>query len=291
MVNDPVAGPVADPVAVSVITVTHARRELLLEKAGTLADQELPATEFEWVVVVNGDTDGSARALEAWSAKHPDIAVATLREEPAADVGMARNRAAGEARGEILYFSDDDCLLAPDTLARHLAAQRRAPGTWLGPVDFRTYDADERWTPAPRWWQVNGANTSVPAADFERIGGFEDIVDGYGGEDLLLGWRLHRAGVRFGVVAGGEVVHSGPNPVRGGDLAKARRAGANAARIAEHCPGTALRLGVHPWSLAIKRALYGAPWSAWLARRAGGWFRYERAYFYGAIERRKARHA
>jgi glycosyltransferase involved in cell wall biosynthesis len=202
---------------------------------------------------------------------------------------VARNRAISDASGDILYLSDDDCLLAHDALERHVACQEERPGVWLGRVVFRADGRDEPWTPGPNWWQLNGANASLPAAAVAEVGGFDDALEGYGGEDLLLGWRLHRAGAPYGVCSAAKVVHLGPNPVAGADLLKARQAGANAVRIAARHPELALRLGVHPLSLAGKRVLYGAPWSGLLARIGGGRIRYERAYFRGAVEHLEAR--
>lgn len=279
----------AGPVALSVITVTYGRRDLLLQKAVTIAAQTLPKSAFDWRVVVNGDVDGTADALRAWAEREPKVRLHVFDSDRSEPIGAARNRAISGAAGDLLYLSDDDCLLAHDTLERHLACQEEQPGMWLGRVVFRADGRDDPWTPGPSWWQLNGANASLPAAAVAAVGGFDEELEGYGGEDLLLGWRLHREGVPCGVCASAKVVHLGPNPVAGRDLAKARQAGANAARIAKRHPELAVRLGVHPLVLAAKRVLYGAPWSRWMARIGGGRFAYERAYFHGAVGHREAR--
>lgn len=269
--------------------MTHARRELLLRKADSIARQTLPRTSFEWVVVVNGDADGTAAALYAWRLAEPEVRVRVLHRETNGPIGAARNRAAEVAAAELLYLSDDDCLLAPDTLQRHASCQEGRPGVWLGPIVFRTEDGDEPWSPRAQWWSLNGANASLPAAAWHAVGGFDERLQGYGGEDLLLGYRLQKAGLAYGVCAHASVVHVGPNPVRGADLDKARQAGLNAARIAERHPELAGRLGVHPWLLALKRLVYDAPWSSALRRIAGGRFGYEQAYYRGAVEHRETR--
>ena len=271
----------------SVITVTHGRRGLLLRKAASLDAQTLARSQFEWRIVVNGDVDGTEPALRTWAAAHPSVRMSIVVQPDNLPIGEARNRAMAGAGGYILYLSDDDCLLATDTLERHLACQEREPGAWLGRIVFRADDADEPWAPGPNWWQLNGANASVPADLVARAGGFDASLRGYGGEDLLLGYRLHRDGVPFAVCPDAKVVHVGPNPVRGADLEKARQAGANAARIVVRHPELATRLGVHPAILLAKGMLYGAPWSAALARAVGGRFAYEHAYWRGVTTHRE----
>ena len=273
--------------AVSVITVTHGRRGLVLRKADTLEAQTLAKSQFEWRVVVNGDVDGTADALRAWAEAHPSVRLSVAVQADNLPIGEARNCAVAGARGHILYLSDDDCLLAADTLQRHLGCQERKPGAWLGRIVFRADEVDDPWTPGPHWWQLNGANVSVPADLLAGVGGFDASLRGYGGEDLLLGYRLHRHEIPFAVCPEAKVVHVGPNPVRGADLDKARQAGSNAARIVALHPELAARLGVHPVLLLAKRALYGAPWSGVLARAIGGRFAYERAYWRGATGHRE----
>lgn len=275
--------------SVSVITVTHARRDLLLEKAETMAAQTLPRHVFEWIVLVNGAEDDSLSALDAWHKEHSELKLTLLQADPSVGIGAARNRAVTAAEGTIVVLSDDDCLLQPNTLERHLSAQRDVPAMWLGPIVFQAPERVERWLPAPKWWQLNGANASIPTAAYRNVGGFDETIEGYGGEDLLLGYALHRSGLTCRVLKDAVVTHVGPNPIWGGDAGKAYRAGHNAAAIAERMPELAFRLGVHPTLMAVKRVLYGAPWSTWLERIAGGRFRYERAYFTGASERRESR--
>ena len=273
----------------SVITVTHARRDLVLEKAETLLRQTLRPEAFEWVVLVHDDVDGTAVALHAFADAGPGFPVRIEVRNRLRSIGAARGAAAAAARGATLVFSDDDCLLAPDLLERHRACQQSGPGVWLAPVTFRSDDEERRWVPAPAWWHLNGANASLPADAYRDVGGFDADLEGYGGEDLLLGYRLHRAGLPFRVCPEAEAVHVGPNPVDGADSEKARQAGSNAVRIARRYPELAVRLGVTPWLMRLKALLYDAPWTPLLARWAGGRFAYERAYYRGAKQRREAR--
>lgn len=277
------------PPELSVITVTHARRELVLQKGDTLSRQTIGADAFEWVVLVHEDVDGTEGALRAFASERAAFPVRIEVRGRLRSIGAARREAVAAARGPTLVFSDDDCLAAPDLLERHRACQRTAAGVWLGPVTFRSEGREDRWMPAPAWWQLNGANASLPREAYRAVDGFDEALEGYGGEDLLLGYRLHRAGVPFQACPDAAVVHVGPNPVAGADPEKARQAGANAARIAGRYPELAYRLGVTPWLMRLKALLYDAPWTPALARIGGGRFAYERAYYHGAKARREAR--
>lgn len=266
----------------SVITATRGRPEALEAKARSLAGQTLAAERFEWIVAFDGDASDARRR---WAAAAPPCPTRGVELSARVGAGAARNAAVADARAETLVFSDDDCLLDPDTLERHLHAQA-TPCVAVGPVRF--VDAHERTTLAtrafarPRWWHLHGANTSVPTGAFRCVGGFDARLRGYGGEDLLLGWRLHRLGLPVRGLGGGAVAHLGPDPTRGGDVDKARSAGRNAAMIADLEPALAWRLGVHPALLAAKAVVLESPLRRGAARLAPGWARYERAYASGA---------
>lgn len=182
----------------------------------------------------------------------------------------------GHACGRVLYFSDDDCLLGPETLELHLEAQRE-PCLAVGPIAFHDHDSQWLWRPRRAgFWNVNGANTSVPAHAFAEVGGFDETLQGYGGEDLLLGYDLVRRGLKVHSVPGAVVDHIGP-PAMAGDLCKARQAGENAARIARRHPELAMRLGVHPGLLLGKSVLLPLL-RPWLGKR----IETELAYAWGA---------
>lgn len=287
--------PAAAVTKLSVITASYNRRELLLAKLQSLRQQTLPADRFEWLVCIDGSTDGSAAALRAALAQAaPPFAVTILELQQSGGVGAARNRCAVAAQHDTLYLSDDDCLLLPATLERHAAAQA-LPAVVLGAITFRSgpasvpaapHAAETEWqVRRPRYWHVNGANTSVPAAAFHATGGFPSWLSGYGGEDIVLGYQLERAGLPIRMIEGAGVIHEGANTAAGADPHKSAQAGRNAARIAMRYPQMAGRLGVASWQLGAKRALLPL-----LAPLLGARGPAEIAYTHGALaEQRSAR--
>lgn len=258
----------------SVITASRDRPQLLSSKLDSLIAQTLQPELFEWIVCLDQDTGESRQALEAAvAAAAPLFRVLLLDNPHRPGPGPARNHAASAASSKVLYFSDDDCLPDPGTLRAHVAAQRQ-PAVYLGAIRFA--DSSQPWLPRhPDWWNVNGANMGVPVASFWQAGGFPDYLHGYGGEDLGLGYALKQHGLKVQPLKGAAVTHLGPATGRGNNPDKWRQAGANAARLAGRHPGMALRLGISPWQLALKR----------LAAPVIG--RFEREYLNGALAARR----
>jgi len=72
-------------------------------------------SDFEIVLADNGSTDATPQLLAAWQERLPQLRIVTVRElGPAA----ARNGAIAAARGQLLAFTDADCIPASDWLAR-----------------------------------------------------------------------------------------------------------------------------------------------------------------------------
>jgi GT2 family glycosyltransferase len=62
--------------------------------------------------------------------------------------------------------------------------------------EFASVDFDVNALPLP-WIMFWGVNLSVGAEEFWRVGGFDESFQGWGLEDLDLGLRLYKRGVRF----------------------------------------------------------------------------------------------
>ncbi len=280
--------------ALSVVTASRGRHELLLRKAASLAAQTLPPSRFEWRVWLNEPAPAVAEVREALEALALPFAwwVGGGVDEP---VGRARNLAAAGARGRVLLLSDDDCLPAPGALAAHLAFHDATPGAvGVGPLRLpeelrrgRRAEPFERPAALGRralWLNVTGANSSLPADAFRGVGGYDEAWRDYGGEDPELALRLREAGLRFRHVPGGDAYHHGRV---WDDERKAYQAGRAHVRVwrRHQRAEVALALGVHPWLLALKAAALGGPWGRLLDPDVR---RYEQAYARGAREELRA---
>lgn len=197
-----------------VITARNAARTLGATLAG-LAGQDL-RERFEVIVVDNGSGDDTASIAE-----QAPLGVKVIRRPPGDGPGVARNEGAAAAAGEWLAFTDADCVPSPGWLREGLAALGAAdlvqgavapdPAATFMPFDHTV------WVERPTGL-FETANLFVAREWFERVGGFQDILETGGGrpfgEDAWLGWRLVRAGAREGfaerAIVHHEVLRRGP---------------------------------------------------------------------------------
>ena len=158
---------------------------------------------FEIIVVDNGSSDD---VEEVVAQSHRT----RFLREPQRSSYAARNRGARAARGEILAFTDSDCVPAPDWLARgtRRIEQAVSPAFVGGPV--RTFSHNPmRPTAAELYESIHAfpqrryiehlsfsvtANLLVSRAVFEMAGGFNGSLAS--GGDWEWGQRARRAGVR-----------------------------------------------------------------------------------------------
>jgi GT2 family glycosyltransferase len=198
----------------SVVIPTHDRVRTLRNTLAALAEQTVPRREFEIVVVDDGSSAATRGELRALA----DSFAFTLVEKEQGGLASARNAGAARARGEILLFLDDDVVPAPHALHEHLASHAETAdrvavvGSLPYPPHVRLdcflwylergghYDLyrDPRKyrRGSPPLPPLNG-NSSIRAAVFHEVRGYDESFRQYGSEDLELGHRLVKAGVRF----------------------------------------------------------------------------------------------
>lgn len=169
--------------------------------------------DYEVIVVDDGSTDAT-----------PEIAMSSprcryLRQEHAG-LGAARNLGAAVAKGEILAYTDDDCIPDEEWLLRISAAFDDARWVAAGGLNL---------PPAPRNWvealvaaspgapvqvllndeeaeHLPGCNFGVRKDALERLGGFHSDF-ATAGDDVDICWRLREAGGRLRFVPAAMVWH------------------------------------------------------------------------------------
>ncbi|HWJ11015.1 MAG TPA: glycosyltransferase [Nocardioides sp.] len=87
----------------------------------SLAHQDLPASSYEVIVVLNGPPDESPRRIDEARERWPDLAICTIRTDRAG-AGRARNLGIARAAGRYVTLVDHDDHVSPGFLSTLLAA-------------------------------------------------------------------------------------------------------------------------------------------------------------------------
>lgn len=95
----------------SVIMLTYNRKSFVDGMIADIREQTFP--DFEFIIVDNGSTDGTAELVDLHACDDPRIRV---RHIPKSSIGRGRNVGVAEARGEYLTFVDDDDRVDTDFL-------------------------------------------------------------------------------------------------------------------------------------------------------------------------------
>jgi cellulose synthase/poly-beta-1,6-N-acetylglucosamine synthase-like glycosyltransferase len=183
------------------------------ECATAVMQQTLPHDRFELIVIDNHRTP------------LPELATALppgciLLHEPQPGSYSARNRGLREARGEIVAFTDSDCLPAPDWLRTGVNALLDNPDlgfvggeielTWLGerPNIVEIYDLclglnQAEYIDRGRFCAT--ANLFTRMSVLEKVGRFDDTV--FSGGDRMWGERAVALGFRCSYMADAVVLH------------------------------------------------------------------------------------
>jgi glycosyltransferase involved in cell wall biosynthesis len=115
--------PERDHYTFTVYTGTRNRAHTLHRPYDSLRSQTF--RDFEWLIVDNDSTDGTAELVAKWQAE-ADFPIRYLRHENRGHHGSS-NRAVAEARGEFFLTLDSDDGCTPDALERLLAIWQGIP--------------------------------------------------------------------------------------------------------------------------------------------------------------------
>ncbi len=202
------------PAPLSVVVATYNRRRILERTLDALADQT--RRDFRIVVVDDGSSDGTGEWLEARAARSDEPRLSVVRQDNRGQ-GQARNRGLRLVDGGLVLFLGDDILAREDFVAEHLAAHEGADEARavVGFTDWRR--GEMRVTPLLEMVASEGhqfgyghmtpeeevpftcfytSNVSLPR---QALGEnpFEAAFEAYGWEDVELGYRLHRDGLKL----------------------------------------------------------------------------------------------
>jgi GT2 family glycosyltransferase len=197
---------------------TYARPERLRECLAALARQTLPADRFEIVVVDDGSPQPVVTPADTAAAG------ATIRiiRQSNAGPSAARNRGVQEARGELIAFTDDDCLPTPDWLELLVTAHRQSPDALVGGITFNGLTDDvfattsqmiidlvyEHFnTEESSAYFLTSNNMLCSRAAYSELGGFDTSFPRAGAEDRDFCDRWRASGRPLRLVPAARIEH------------------------------------------------------------------------------------
>lgn len=227
----------AGKIKISVIICTYGRNQVLERSLRAVADQTMPISDYEVLVVDNHPQNS-----------HLPVLIDQIREEkfgeypghlrlihcPITGLSFARNAGISEAGSEILLFLDDDSIACRDILAQYWKAFSIHPEagvigghiTLKRPEDCKMIwrDGWERYwsqfktgfceyTQVENWWEFPwGANWCARRMALMQIGGFRGRYgrrgnDFAGGEEIIAASLIQKLGYSIAVLPQSEVIH------------------------------------------------------------------------------------
>lgn len=165
--------------------------------------------EYEIIVFNDGSTDDTEEVAKSYGCK-------IVNSEKNIGPGMGRNLAAREARGEILAFTDSDCVVYPDWLKlieeifqdRKIFAAAGKYSDSLTPqfiAKFRMYESTFYTHQEKTFLNTSSSNNLMCRKEiFYKCGGFGDR---YVAEDAVFGYNLYKAGAAILLVPELKVAH------------------------------------------------------------------------------------
>jgi GT2 family glycosyltransferase len=172
------------------------------------------------VVVDNASADGTPAAIETWSAAcaFPIQILVERRKGPV----HARNCGCRAARGALLVFLDDDCLMDESYVTNALDCTGRTAemvlyGGRVGLGDPSDLPLTVKTDPTPRRWNIglhsarhenldnclHGCNMMMRRSLLEEVGPFDEFTD----NDIDLVYRCYLAGITIEYVPDIAVFH------------------------------------------------------------------------------------
>ena len=220
----------------SAVVCTYRRNERLAHTIESLAHQSLPAASYEVIIVDNAPEAGFDGIVDDLRDRWFGGDSQRLRHVtcPIKGLSHARNAGISEARGEIVYFTDDDAVVEEDCLLEIVRAFDAHPDfgviggqillqkpepcpAWLCPEleAFWSHFAPpyDQFTEVKRWQDYPwGANWAARRQVLLEIGGFRTRYGrkgrDYGGsEELVASVLAGRLGYKVGVAPRARVIH------------------------------------------------------------------------------------
>lgn len=194
----------------SICVATFKRTELLKKLLDSLFLQEIPVGFHVEIIVVDNDSESSAEKVVNNFISQNEL-VLKYFVQPIKNISLTRNKAVLEARGDYLFFIDDDEIASPFWISSLISAlEKHNADAVFGRVICHFGESTPEWikksyifnrlsppTGTPSLHPRTG-NCLIRASVIKRISGPFDPAYGItGGEDTYLFNKLSKQGFKF----------------------------------------------------------------------------------------------
>lgn len=214
----------AEPILdVSVVVPTYNNARKLPACLDALLQQDLSPDCYEILVVDDGSSDDTLHVLNSYASKAPNL---RYLHQPNAGPAAARNQGARKARGRVLMFTDDDCVVQPDWIRQMRCPIVQSEGLVVGvkgayrtrqtsPVArFAQREFEDRYRKLLTSEHIDFVDTYSAAFDrqvFLSLGGFDTSFRTANNEDTEFSYRMAEAGYRMAFNPEAIVYHTHPD--------------------------------------------------------------------------------
>jgi len=184
-------------VEASIIIPTYNRKETLKRVLISLFNQTYLRDAYEIIIIDDGSTDDIEGMVKKLNAPCSLKYFRQNKKGPAA----ARNYGLRKAKGKVIIFIDSDIIVVPHFVEEHLHYQKKYDRIVVrGPV-IRTQNIENPVKTKMKLTDISTAffatgNTSVKKLFLSRAGPFDEDFKEYGWEDLEMGERLKKLGLK-----------------------------------------------------------------------------------------------
>ncbi len=208
----------SDQPFVSVIVAARNEENFIAKCVERLLEQDYPHNQFEVIVVDDRSFDKTAERVLEFS--DPRIRLIQIADKPAEASGKkyALERGVQSSRGEILLFTDADCLVKPTWISAMIRYFSKETGFVVGYSEVQASGFFERWQKhdfmsmmAAAMGGINmgfafaasGQNLAYRRSAFDKAGGFRSIMHRISGDDVLM-LQLVRMRTHYKIVFAGD---------------------------------------------------------------------------------------
>ncbi len=203
--------------SLSIVIPTYNREKVLAKALEAFLAQSSSQLIHELLVVDDGSTDNTESMVKEFG-RRASFPVRYFRQSNQGPA-TARNLGIREATSNLILFSDSDIIPEHDLVAQHLEWHNRNPQIGAAVLGYVTWSPEIKATPFMRWYGEDGAlfryrslrgrtgevgchffytcNLSLKTEFLRTRGQFDEDFKGAGYEDLELGYRLHKNGMKL----------------------------------------------------------------------------------------------